>query len=487
MGTTDSTRQTGLIRNGLAPIIRNLLCGADSAEADRLMDIAEAQAYRNPTLTDGDSGCILALLQVYEQTGDARYLVCSRRLLDTLYLNDREVSLGYGVAGTLTAWLYYYYLTREPAIADKACGLLEKLYTQIKVCPGRYYLPAGTANGTTGIWLVLLGCRPLLRRPDQADRLIGRLLDYENDYLERNKTDLHELLPDTLAEINRVRAWAARHLLENLSPEIAEGCRPHPLAAADTPPAGQPSATENIAPEMMTSLLAILRKIASLPPCLSPDIEQIAYRQVYTYFPRVLDKTPQPFGFTEIWDSDAIHTCLKFKEKIAGSPQSWGIDPNLYQLENFKFDLELEIRKQSKRAFWEAEKKENEAIFKATMLDDSLFEKIPLTVADNVFMLTLSDYVTKAPEIEIHPSSSYLAVFKPTLLADYDYVMVEDCMQGLGALIRSIAKYGKPVTPAALAALVIGNQTTDKEETYQRIIRSLRKFTFRRFLKPINT
>ncbi len=506
MKNPDSTRPTGLIRNGLAPIIRNILTTGDVAEADRLIEKAKAQSYRNPTLTDGDSGCILALLQLYERTREARYLACSRGLLDTLYLNYQQISLGQGLAGTLTAWLYYYYLTGEQAAVEKARQLSEKLVAQIKVCPGRYYLPAGTANGTTGIWLVLLACRPLFHSPDPVDRLIVRLLEYENDYLEKNKADRAEIRPDTLAEINRVRAWALTRQPGQFPPEIAELCQIHTAVSkggqtegetsADTPsigeafpdkPAGEEAcASENIAPEMMTSLLAILQKTATLPPCISLDLGQIAYQQVYTYFPRVLDKTPQPFDFADVWDADVVHTCFKFRDKVAGRPEQWGIDPHLYQLENFKFGVELEIRKQPKKAFWEAEKKENEAIFKATMLDDSLFENIPLTVADNVHMITLSHYVTKAPEIEIHPAKSYLAVFKPTLLADYDYVVVEDCLQGLGALIRSIAKYGKPITPAALAALMATNQTTDKEETYQRIIRSLRKFTFRRFLKPVN-
>lgn len=490
----EATVKTEAIHNALSLSIQRVLTTADRAEADRLVELIQAQSYRNPTLLEGDSGCMLALLHMYEKTGDIRYLSCSREVLDTLYINYQQVSLGYGVAGILLAHLYFYFLTRDKQVLGQAHVLLEKLFVLLKIYPGRNYLPAGLAYGTTGIWLVLAACRPLWKEPVHADRLIERLLAYENDYLERNRTAGEATGAETVVEIDRLRKWAASHWGSGLSSVFSKyGSVPshmlpvRPAVTFPNEPDGR-TACESAAPfsPFLTSLLAIAGKIATLPPSLSLDIRQLAYQQVYTCFPRVVDHWPQPFDFTEVWDTDVIHTCLKFRQKIAASPRLAAVNPNLFQLESYKWDIELEIRKQSRRAFREAETKENEAIFQATMQEDSLFENIPLQIADHVFMLTLPQYVTKEPEIEIHPSKNYLVVWKPTLLADSDYTIVEDCLQGLGGLIKSISNYGKPITPAALARLVVSNQTADKEETYHRIIQSLRKFTFRRFLKPVN-
>lgn len=482
MGTTDSTLQRTALRYSLASSIQSVLSApSDTAEADRLMEKIRRQSYRNPTLYEGDSGCMLALLQAYEQTGRAEYLACSRHLSDTLYLSYRHVSLGYGLAGTLLAYLYDYFLTKDPEVLAQARVLIEKLVLQIRLHPQRNYLPVGISEGTTGIWLVLAAARALVSEPAPIDGLIERLLEYEDDYLERNRNELEVTSPETLAEIESLRAWVGAQPFGRRSPAFAK----LRLLQEAPQPAGRIFASSDLPDAVRRSLFNTLGKIATLPATLSLPIESLVYQQVYAYFPRVLDKTPHPFDFTEVWDTDVIHTCLKFKQKVAEDPARFSIDPNLFQLESFKFDVEFDIRKLSKADYWEAEKKENEAIFKATMLEDSEFENVPLVLADHVFMITLSDYVTKAPEIEIHPSQSYLVVFKPTLLADYDYTIVEDCMQGLGGLIRSIAHYGKPITPAALARLVVKN-VPDPEDTYHRIIQSLRKFTFRRFLKPAN-
>lgn len=481
MGTTDSTFQRAAIRHSLTSSIQSLLSvPSDTAEADRLMEKIRRQSYRNPTLYEGDSGCMLALLQAYEYTHRAEYLACSRHLSETLYLSYRAVSLGYGLAGTLLAYLYDYFLTKDEQMLAKARLLIEKLILQISIYPQRNYLPVGISEGTTGIWLVLAAARALFSEPAPIDGLIERLLEYEDDYLARNRNEVETASPETLAEIESLRIWVGRQSFGRRSPAFAKlrllQEAEQPVDWVDSP---------DLPDAVRRSLLDIVGKIATLPATLSFPIESLAYQQVYAYFPRVLDKTPHPFDFAEVWDIDVIHTCLKFKQKVAEEPARFSIDPNLFQLESFKFDIEFEIRKLSKADYWEAEKKENEAIFKATMLEDNEFENIPLVLADHVCMIRLSDYVTKAPEIEIHPSPSYLVVFKPTLLADYDYTIVEDCMQGLGGLIRSIAKYGKPITPAALARLVVRN-VPDPEDTYHRIIQSLRKFTFRRFLKPVN-
>lgn len=482
MGTTDSTLPRVALRHAWASSIQNVLSApSDTAEADRLMEKIRKQSYRNPTLYEGDSGCMLALLQAYEQTGRAEYLACSRHLSETLYLSYRHVSLGYGLAGTLLAYLYDYFLTKDPDVLAKAQVLIEKVVVQTQIHPQRNYLPVGLSEGTTGLWLVLAAARALFSKPAPIDGLIGRLLEYEDDYLERNRSELEADSPETIVEIECLRAWVRAQPFGRRSPAFANLS----LLQEAHRETGRFVASSDLPDAVGNSLFNILGKIATLPATLSLPIESLAYQQVYTYFPRVLDKTPHPFDFAEVWDTDTIHTCLKFKQKVAEDPTRFSIDPNLFQLESFKFDVEFDIRKLPKAAYWEAEKKENETIFKATMLEDSEFENVPLVLADHVFMIRLSDYITKAPEIEIHPSQSYLVVFKPTLLADYDYTIVEDCMQGLGGLIRSIANYGKPITPAALARLVVKN-VPDPEDTYRRIIQSLRKFTFRRFLKPVN-
>lgn len=204
----EATVKTEAIHNALSLSIQRVLTTADRAEADRLVELIQAQSYRNPTLLEGDSGCMLALLHMYEKTGDIRYLSCSREVLDTLYINYQQVSLGYGVAGILLAHLYFYFLTRDKQVLGQAHVLLEKLFVLLKIYPGRNYLPAGLAYGTTGIWLVLAACRPLWKEPVHADRLIERLLAYENDYLERNRTAGEATGAETVVEIDRLRKWA---------------------------------------------------------------------------------------------------------------------------------------------------------------------------------------------------------------------------------------------------------------------------------------